>query len=174
MIMTRWLTDDEQSTWRAVLAMNRYIAESTDRQLQRDSGIPAAYYGILVTLSEAPDRRMRMTALADALEGSQSRLSHAVSRLEDRGWVERKRCDADGRGWYAVITDEGLAALQSAAPGHAAHVRSIVFDVLTPQQQANLREAAQLIADNLRPPHPAAAATAATATAADGCVPTPA
>ncbi len=149
--MTRWLTDDEQRTWRALLDMNRYIQEATDRQLLRDSGIPATYYGILVTLSEAPERRMRMSALAEALEGSQSRLSHAVSRLEDRGWVQRRRCDSDGRGWYAVLTDEGLQALEAAAPGHVDFVRKALFDVLTPQQQHDLREVADVVVANLRP-----------------------
>lgn len=150
MDMTRWLTDDEQQTWRALLDMNRFLTEAADRQLQRDSGIPVTYYAILVTLSEAPDRRMRMSALADAVEGSQSRLSHAVSRLEDRGWVERRRCDSDGRGWYAILTDAGFEALQAAAPGHVECVRRIVFDVLTLQQQADLREVAQAITRNLR------------------------
>jgi len=148
--MTRWLTEDEQRTWRALLDMNRLIQESTDRQLQDDSGIPATYYGILVQLSEAPDRRMRMSALAEALEGSQSRLSHAVSRLEDRGWVTRRRCDSDGRGWYAVLTDAGLEALQAAAPGHVAQVRRILFDVLSVEQQDCLRELAEQVSDHLR------------------------
>jgi DNA-binding MarR family transcriptional regulator len=148
--MTRWLTDDEQRTWRALIDMNRYLAEATDRQLQRDSGIPVTYYGILVALSEAPERQMRMSALAEAVEGSQSRLSHAVSRLEDRGWVERRRCVSDGRGWYAVLTDAGFEALQAAAPGHVECVRRVVFDVLTPQQQAELRDVALAVTQNLR------------------------
>lgn len=162
MDMTRWLTDDEQRTWRALLDMNRSLSEATDRQLQGDSGIPVAYYAILVTLSEAPDRRMRMSALADAVEGSQSRLSHAVARLEGRGWIERRRCDSDGRGWFAVLTDPGLEALQAAAPGHVDCVRRIVFDVLTPEQQAQLRAIATTITDNFKDaPGTAAVASAA-------------
>lgn len=152
--MTEWLSDDEQCTWRAVVEMNRLLAEATDRQLQRDSGMPVAYYAILVALSEAPDRAMRMTALAEAVEGSQSRLSHAVARLVDRGWVRRRRCDSDGRGWYAELTDEGFEALESAAPGHVATVRAAVFDVLTTSQQHALREAASLISGSLRPAPP--------------------
>ena len=149
--MTEWLSDDEQRTWRALVEMNRLLAEATDRQLQHDAGMPVAYYAILVTLSEAPDRAMRMSALAEAVEGSQSRLSHAVARLADRGWVRRRRCDSDGRGWYAELTDEGFEALQSAAPGHVTAVRSAVFDVLSTRQQHALREAATLISSNLRP-----------------------
>ncbi len=154
--MTRWLSEDEQRTWRALLDLNRLLQESTDRQLQRDSGIPVTYYAILVTLSEAPDRSMRMSALADALEGSQSRLSHAVSRLEDRGWVERRRCPSDGRGWFAVLTDAGMDALRSAAPGHVEHVREVVFDVLDPEQQKALADIAGQLVNRLRgEQHPA-------------------
>lgn len=149
--MTQWLTDDEQRTWRAWLDMNRLVQTATDRQLQQDAGIPAAYYAILVTLSEAPDQRMRMSALAEATDGSQSRLSHAVSRLEERGWVERSRCPSDGRGWYAVLTDEGAKALAEAAPGHVACVRDSLFDVLDTDQQRTLREIATVVADHLRP-----------------------
>lgn len=150
--MTRWLTEDEQRTWRALLEMNRHIVEATDRQLQQDAGFPVAYYAILAVLSEAPERRLRMSALAEAVEGSQSRLSHAVSRLEDRGWVERRRCTSDGRGWYAVLTDDGLAALRDAAPGHVECVRRTVFDQLTDDQQACLRELATLILDGRQEP----------------------
>lgn len=154
--MPRWLSEDEQRTWRALLDLNRLLQESTDRQLQRDSGIPVTYYAILVTLSEAPDRSMRMSALADALEGSQSRLSHAVSRLEDRGWVERRRCPSDGRGWFAVLTDAGMDALRSAAPGHVEHVREVVFDVLDPEQQKALADIAGQLVNRLRgEQHPA-------------------
>ena len=154
--MTRWLSEDEQRTWRALLDLNRLLQESTDRQLQRDSGIPVTYYAILVTLSEAPDRSMRMSALADALEGSQSRLSHAVSRLEDRGWVERRRCPSDGRGWFAVLTDAGMDALRSAAPAHVEHVREVVFDVLDPEQQKALADIAGQLVNRLRgEQHPA-------------------
>lgn len=149
--MTKWLTDDEQRTWRAWLDMNRLVSTATDRQLLQDAGMPAAYYAILVVLSEAPDRRMRMSALAEATDGSQSRLSHAVSRLEDRGWVERLRCSSDGRGWYAVLTDEGAKALAEAAPGHVACVRDSLFDVLDPEQQRALRDIAVTVADHLRP-----------------------
>ena len=83
--MTRWLDDDEQQTWRAFLGANRLVFEQLDRELQRDSGIPHAYYEILVRLSEAPDRALRMSALADRSQSSRSRLSHAVARLEENG-----------------------------------------------------------------------------------------
>ena len=138
--MTRWLDDEEQQTWRAFLGANRLVFEQLDRELQRDSGIPHAYYEILVRLSEAPDRALRMSALADRSQSSRSRLSHAVARLEENGWVERRSCPDDKRGQVAHLTDAGFAALAAAAPGHVEGVRAHVFDPLTPEQVTQLRE----------------------------------
>jgi DNA-binding MarR family transcriptional regulator len=138
--MTRWLDEDEQQTWRAFLGATRLVFEQLDRELQRDAAIPHAYYEILVRLSEAPDRSLRMSALADRSQSSRSRLSHAVARLEDNGWVRRESCATDKRGQIARLTDEGFAALAAAAPGHVAGVRKHVFDPLTPEQVCQLRE----------------------------------
>ncbi|MEU4509180.1 MarR family transcriptional regulator [Nonomuraea wenchangensis] len=137
---TRWLNEDEQRTWRAFLAATRHVHETLDRQLQRDAGMPHAYYEILVRLSEGPERTLRMSELASRAGSSQSRLSHAVARLEERGWVRRERCPADGRGLLAVLTDDGYAALAAAAPGHVEEVRRTLFDVLEPGQVAALAE----------------------------------
>ncbi|MFF4194126.1 MarR family winged helix-turn-helix transcriptional regulator [Nonomuraea sp. NPDC001831] len=136
--MTRWLDPDEQQTWRDFLAAGQLINEALDRQLQREAGMPHTYYMILVALSEAPGRSMRMSELAARAQSSQSRLSHAVARLEERGWVRRERCPADGRGNLAVLTDEGFATLAAAAPGHVEEVRRSLFDVLTPEQVREL------------------------------------
>ncbi|YCK33197.1 MarR family winged helix-turn-helix transcriptional regulator [Actinomadura sp. ATCC 39365] len=136
--MTRWLDPDEQQTWRDFLAAGQLINEALDRQLQREAGMPHTYYVILVALSEAPGRSMRMSELAARAQSSQSRLSHAVARLEERGWVRRERCPADGRGNVAVLTDEGFATLASAAPGHVEEVRRSLFDVLTREQVREL------------------------------------
>ena len=138
--MTRWLSEDEQKVWRAFLASNKLVFEQLDRELQRDTGIPHAYYEILVRLSEAPERAMRMSALADRSQSSRSRLSHAVARLEENGWVRRESCLEDKRGQIARLTDEGFAALAAAAPSHVESVRTHVFDPLTAEQQAQLRE----------------------------------
>ncbi|WP_157248568.1 MarR family winged helix-turn-helix transcriptional regulator [Nonomuraea typhae] len=132
--MTRWLDDDEQRIWRNFLAMTQLVNERLDRQLQRDSGMPHTYYMILVALSEADDRAMRMTDLARRAQSSQSRLSHAVARLEERGWVRRTRCADDRRGNTAVLTDDGFAALAAAAHGHVEEVRQALFDALTAEQ----------------------------------------
>ncbi|MFI6506013.1 MarR family winged helix-turn-helix transcriptional regulator [Streptosporangium sp. NPDC050855] len=136
--MTRWLDDDEQRAWRTFLTASQLVQEELDRQLQRDSGMPHAYYAVLVKLSEAPGRTMRMSELATEVNASQSRLSHAVKRLEERGWVRREPCAADRRVSWAVLTDEGFAALAAAAPGHVEAVRQTFLDRLDPEQLRHL------------------------------------
>jgi DNA-binding MarR family transcriptional regulator len=138
--MERWLDDAEQRTWQAWLGAVRLLDEALDRQLQRDAGMPHAYYGILATLSAAPERTMRMSDLAAGERASQSRLSHAVNRLEEAGWVRRERCAGDKRVVYAVLTDAGAERLRCAAPGHVAAVRENLFDQLTPEQVRALGE----------------------------------
>lgn len=131
------------------MAATQLVHEALDRQLQRDAGMPHAYYMILVALSEAPRRSMRMSELAARAQSSQSRLSHAVARLEERGWVRRERCPEDRRGSIAVLTDAGFAALESAAPGHVEEVRRVLFDVLSPEQQRRLHEICATVRDTL-------------------------
>ena len=139
MARTGWLSDDEQRAWRAFLTAAATVDESLDRQLQRDSGLPHAYYQVLAMLSEAPARTMRMSQLAQTTTSSPSRLSHAVARLEEKGWVRRDKHPTDRRGSLAVLTDDGLRALVAAAPGHVAAVRRAVFDRLDPDQVTALR-----------------------------------
>ena len=148
--MTRWLSDDEQQVWRAFLGANKLVFEQLDRELQRDCGIPHAYYEILVRLSEAPERQLRMSALADRSQSSRSRLSHAVARLEENGWVRREACPDDKRGQLAVLTDDGFAALEKAAPTHVESVRRHVFDPLTVEQPRRLGEISSKLLDALR------------------------
>jgi DNA-binding MarR family transcriptional regulator len=145
----RWLSRDEQRAWRAYLDANRLLVEAIDQELQRDAGIPHTYYEILVRLSEAPDRRMRMSDLAEAATASRSRMSHAVARLEAMGWVRRDECPTDRRGQLAVLTDEGFAALEAAAPGHVECVRQSLFDPLTPEQVDALREISEAVVRRL-------------------------
>lgn len=149
--MTRWLDDDEQRTWRDFLAATQLVNEALDRQLQREAGMPHTYYMILVALSEAPERSMRMSELAARAQSSQSRLSHAVARLEERGWVRRRPCDSDRRGSFAALTDKGFAALADAAPGHVEEVRRSLFDVLTPEQLGQLAEICAAVRNTLEP-----------------------
>jgi DNA-binding MarR family transcriptional regulator len=135
---TRWLTAEQQRTWRAFLDGVQTLLSTVEGQLQRDSAIPHGYYEILVRLSEADGRSLRMSQLAEASTSSKSRLSHAVARLEERGWVERQDCETDRRGQFARLTDAGFAALAAAAPGHAEQVRRSLFDLITPEQAAQL------------------------------------
>lgn len=149
MAETRWLSEDEQGTWRAFLSAMRLLTDQLDRELQHDANIPHTYYEILVALSEAPGRRLRMNQLAEVCQSSRSRLSHAVNRLEEAGWVRREACPTDKRGALAVMTDDGFAAIEAAAPGHVDGVRRHVFDVLTPTQVRSLGEISAAIRDGL-------------------------
>ncbi len=137
---TRWLDDEQQRMWRAFLAAQRLLFDRLERQLQRDSGMPMAYYEILSRLSEAPGHTLRMSQLAESALSSRSRLSHAVARLEAAGWVRRRACAEDRRGSFAELTQEGLATLRAAAPAHVEAVRAGLFDPLTRDQQRALRE----------------------------------
>lgn len=148
----RWLDEQEQRTWRAWLYSTQLLQERLDRELSRESGISNAYYEILVQLSETPGRSLRMSQLAERCLSSRSRLSHAVSRLEERGWVRREVCAEDGRGLLAVLTDAGFAALEAAAPHHVESVRRHLFDQLTGEQQAALREIGEVLLAHLDPP----------------------
>ncbi|PRX46172.1 MarR family transcriptional regulator [Prauserella shujinwangii] len=148
---TRWLTDAEQRVWRDFSVAVNMLRAHLESQLQRDAGMPHAYYEILVVLSEAPGRVLRMSELALATRSSRSRLSHAVARMEANGWVRRESCDTDKRGSFAQLTAAGLAALAEAAPGHVEAVRESLFDVLTPDQVRQLGEISAAIRGKLAP-----------------------
>ena len=147
----RWLSDDEQRIWRLFMDAVRDFNAHLDRQLRRDSGMPVAYYEILVHLSEAPGRSLRMSQLAELARSSRSRLSHAVAALEKAGYVSRCATDADRRGSVAQLTDAGFGVLEAAAPGHVTEVRKHLFDVLTPEQQQKLGEISGAVQEGLRP-----------------------
>ena len=146
---TRWLDVDEQRAWRAYMYSWMLLDDRLDRELTRSAGISHAYYEILVQLSEAEGRALRMSELADRCLSSRSRLSHAVSRLEERGWVRRQVCAEDGRGQLAVLTDEGFAALEAAAPVHVEGVRTHLFDQLSPEQVAAMRDIGETLLRHL-------------------------
>jgi DNA-binding MarR family transcriptional regulator len=146
---TRWLTPEEQATWRAWLLTSQLLDEALDRQLQRDAGMPHAYYAILVALSEAPAVTLRMRDLAAVLRYSQSRMTHAVRSMEGNGWVRRERYPEDGRGQLAVLTDEGRRVLERTAPGHVAEVRRQVFDRLSEEQVTGLRDICETLLSGL-------------------------
>jgi DNA-binding MarR family transcriptional regulator len=130
----RWLTARERHAWLSYLLVTQSLENALDRQLRRDAALPHAYYLLMAMLSEAPGRALRMTDLAEITNSSQSRVSHAVTRLEEAGLVRRQKCPTDGRGSTAVLTDAGYAAVVAAAPGHVEAVRANLFDALTAEQ----------------------------------------
>lgn len=134
------------------MSASQLLFEQLERELQR-AGIPRTYYEILVLLSEAPDRSMRMSELADRALSSRSRVSHAVARLEEAGWVRRTSCPTDLRGSFAMLTEAGFAALEAAAPGHVEGVRSHLFDQLTPAQVRQLRQISESLLGHLTSLH---------------------
>ena len=147
----RWLDPDERRIWLGWVFTSRLLWEEVERDLQRESGFSFGHYEILVMLSDAPGHARRMSELADATQSSRSRLSHAVARLEELGWVRRETCSTDRRGQLAVLTDEGFAALQDAAPGHVESVRHHFFDQLSPEQLDALADIQSTMLDYLLP-----------------------
>jgi DNA-binding MarR family transcriptional regulator len=147
--VTRWLDEDEQRTWRRLGAVTMLLPAALESQLQRDAGLTHFGYWVLAMLSESPDRSRRMSELAALAHGSQSRLSHTVAKLEERGWVRRERSGDDGRGSTAVLTDAGYDKIVASAPGHVAEVRRLVFDALTSEQVTALDEICTAIVGRL-------------------------
>jgi DNA-binding MarR family transcriptional regulator len=150
-VTQRWLDEEQQRTWRAWLAVSELVPRALDAQLQRDAGLSHAAYVVLAMLSEAPGRSRRMSDLARRANQSQSRLSHTVARLEDRGWVRRERSADDGRGNLAVLTDAGWDVVRSVAPGHVDAVRDAMFAPLSAEQTRVLGDAMQAILEQLDP-----------------------
>ncbi|MFD3588883.1 MarR family winged helix-turn-helix transcriptional regulator [Streptomyces sp. NPDC058683] len=143
---TRWLTPKEQRAWRAYMAATNLLEDAIDRQLQQDAGMPHLYYGILANLSEEPERKLRMTDLAQKAKITRSRLTYAVTRLEKDGLLRREDCQWDKRSSFAILTDEGMAVLERTAPGHVETVRAAVFDHLSDEQVEQLEEISSVIA----------------------------
>jgi DNA-binding MarR family transcriptional regulator len=134
----RWLDDDERETWLQLTRLLVRLPAALDRQLRRDAGLTQFQYGVLAALSEQDDRRLRMGTLAGFADGSLSRLSQVVGRLESRGWVERCPDPSDGRSTIARLTDAGWDKVVATAPGHVAEVRRLVLDPLTTAQVQQL------------------------------------
>jgi DNA-binding MarR family transcriptional regulator len=143
----KWLTADELDSWLSLVRLMTWLPWSIDQQLQRDSRLGMVEYQVLAMLSTSPGRTMRMSSLAVVTNASLSRLSHLVKRLEARGFVRREPDSADGRFTNAILTDQGLRVLTGAAPKHVAHVRSLVVDVLSPEQLRRMgRDAERIMA----------------------------
>ena len=149
----RWLTDEERGAWLALVGMLFRLPAALDAQLQRDAGINHFEYLVLAALSESPDRTIRMSDLALLANGSLSRLSHVVNRLEKRDWVRRSSDPADGRYTLATLTEEGWTKVVDTAPGHVAAVRGLVFDPLTRFQTRQLRDIGERVLRAVDPDH---------------------
>ena len=148
--MTRWLSEDEQASWRATIAMVLLLPDRLSRELTKNHGLSLPDFEILVKLSEAPEAQMRMSHLADQEFSSRSRLSHACNRLEKSGFIERRACKYDGRGYWAALTDLGWEKLRAAAPDHVETVRSQLVDLLTPSEYAELGRIALKVSEHLK------------------------
>ena len=145
----RWLRSDESRAWLAFIGASTLLDDYLDQQLRRDAGITHADYFLLAYLSQLPDRSQGMTQLAEALRFTRSRLTRAIARLEQAGFVQRRSHPTDGRGQLAGLTEHGFALLTRAAPGHVEAVRRAVFDALKPDQVRQLEEIGDAILHQL-------------------------
>jgi DNA-binding MarR family transcriptional regulator len=145
----RWLDQTEMTAWRAFLKVSTRLFDQLDRELVESHGLSLGDYEVLAILSDAPDRRLRMSELASRLMVSRSRLTHHADRLERQGLLARASCPTDRRGAFAVLTDAGAAKLAEAAPCHLDGVRQHFVDLLTADQVATLARALSKVADHL-------------------------
>lgn len=149
-----WLDDDQLRHWIPLVAMLEVLPAALDAQLRRDADMNLFEYSILAGLSDAPDHTMGMSDLAVFASGSLSRLSHAIRRLEGRGWVLRTPTGV-GRNVTVTMTELGAATMRRCAPGHVAEARRLVIDVLSPAQLAALGRASRRILDAVGAGHTA-------------------
>jgi len=146
-----WLDAEERQAWLSLIAVALQLVPALDAQLRRDAGISHFEYTVMAALSESPERTLRMSDLAALADGSLSRLSQVVTRLENNGWVRRSPDPTDGRYTLATLTDTGMAKVVDAAPGHVREVRRVVIDPLTRAQLRQLRGIGQRLLGALDP-----------------------
>ena len=145
----KWLTPAEESAWRKYIVASRRLLEALDDDLSAN-GLSHSDYEILVHLSDAEDRKLRMADLADKTILSRSRLSHRIKYMEGKGWVERQKCASDRRGTWAVMTTKGWNAIVKAAPDHVESVRKRFIDKISKADQANIASAFEKVEQSLR------------------------
>jgi DNA-binding MarR family transcriptional regulator len=149
----RWLTPEQLRAWTKFVAVVELLPGALDGQLQRDAQLTHFEYFTLAMLSEAPERTLRMTELASATNATLPRLSHVVSRLQERGFVDRMPCPEDRRATNAVLTEKGWSKVVASAPGHVETVRANVIDALEPGEIAELDRVMGRLLDRLDPDH---------------------
>jgi len=145
----RWLDAREHTAWRAYLDMNALLTARLNKEMQDESGISISDFSVLVALSEHPEGRMRVLELARALGWEKSRLSHQLTRMQQRGLVDRSNCNEDRRGAFIVLTDQGRRTVEAAAPRHVESVRRYLFDELSTEQVDALGTIAKGVVDRL-------------------------
>lgn len=152
----QWLDEREDRAWRGYRRMRRLLDLELARELTQDAGLSEADYDVLSDLSETPQGRLRLRELADRMLWSRSRLSHHLTRMQQRGLVSREECADDARGSIIALTPAGRQAIESAAPGHVAAVRRHLIDLLTPAEVEALGALTHRVVDHLggRASHP--------------------
>jgi DNA-binding MarR family transcriptional regulator len=147
-----WLTPGQLASWLSVVRLFTRLPWALDAQLQRDADLSMIEYMAMAMLAKAPHQTLRMSDLAELTSSSLSRLSHMIKRLECRGYVRREADPADGRFTNAILLPAGMSKLESAAPGHVAHVRQLVIDNLSPERLRRLGQDADRIVQRIVPP----------------------
>ncbi len=140
MTTPRWLNDEEQHLWRLILAATRKMDRTIDETLQEDHELTTSEFSVLVSLSEAGDKEMRLRDICIDLEWDRSRTSHQITRMDKKGLVLKIKCEGDARGVIVELTPEGERRLKQAVPAHVETVRRMVFDPMTPEHAAVLRD----------------------------------
>ncbi|MEU2336727.1 MarR family transcriptional regulator [Streptomyces sp. NPDC006654] len=146
----RWLNPEERRAWLAYVQFSTHLSDHLNRRLRRDAGMTHADYSLLAHLSSVEEHSLTMSELAERLKITRSRLTHAVTRLQEAGYVDRREDPASRRNQLAVLTPAGLALLERAAPGHVEAVRRVVFDALTPEQVSQFAVIGEAISAALR------------------------
>jgi DNA-binding MarR family transcriptional regulator len=145
----RWLDPEQKAAWESFIRMQETLIGRLSRRVHVDSGLSAADYTVLVSLTERGNGRMRFLDLAKLVEWEKSRMSHQVTRMAKRGLVTREECPDDGRGAFIVATPAGYKAIEEAAPQHVEHVRRLFIDALTPNQLTTLGRLSQRVLDHM-------------------------
>lgn len=148
----KWLSPTEQEVWLNLWSLRVWLPARLDAQLKEDANLSHFEYFALAQISMAPDRRLRMSELAELSDMTLSHLSRVVTRLEKAGWVQREKDPDDGRATVAVLTEAGWEKVTAAAPGHVAQVRKLIFDNLTDSDLVGLDKAVRKIVAALDPP----------------------
>ncbi|MEV4623284.1 MarR family winged helix-turn-helix transcriptional regulator [Asanoa sp. NPDC049573] len=145
----RWLSDREQAAWRGFLTVQEDVRRQMNRHLLTNFGLSVADYGVLATLSDAPENCLRVFELRELLRWEKTRVTHQISRMVERGLVERRACPEEPRGAVVALTDAGRAAIVRAAPAHAEFVRRLFFDALSPRQVDALAAISAAVLENI-------------------------